>query len=201
MAEISEGSILKGPFWPERVRVLSAKTIGKHQLRIEAVGVNTNRFYNLVFSEEDIRKIEIQHEKPFTFTSDGESVFLYLEAHRIRNAFQFDPLYAVSVSQIDPLPHQIDAVYHYILQNPRIRFLLADDPGAGKTIMAGLLLKELKYRGLIERVLIVVPGHLKDQWLREMKEKFQENFGIIDRSTIKAEWGKNVFSEKNQVIT
>jgi len=200
MAEISEGSILKGPFWPERVRVLSAKTIGKHQLRIEAVGLNTNRFYNLVFSEEDIRKIEIQHEKPFTFTSDGESVFLYLEAHRIRNAFQFDPLYAVSVSQIDPLPHQIDAVYHYILQNPRIRFLLADDPGAGKTIMAGLLLKELKYRGLVERVLIVVPGHLKDQWLREMKEKFQENFGIIDRSTIKAEWGKNVFSEKNQVI-
>jgi|GEM_PF-2663233 len=85
--------------------------------------------------------------------------FLYLEACRVKNAFQFDPLYAISVSQIDPLPHQIDAVYHYILPNLDIRFLLADDHGAGKTIMAGLLFKELKYRGLIERALIVVPCH------------------------------------------
>jgi len=100
----------------------------------------------------------------------------------MRNAFQFDPLYAVNVSQVDPLPHQIEAVYYYILRNPRIRFLLADDPGAGKTIMAGLLLKELKYRGLVERVLIVAPGHLKDQWLREMHEKFQENFVKLEKT-------------------
>jgi superfamily II DNA or RNA helicase len=101
---------------------------------------------------------------------------------------------------IDPLPHQIDAVYHYILQNPRIRFLLADDPGAGKTITAGLLLKELKYRGLVDRTLIVGPGHLKDQWLREMKERFHENFSIIDRNVMTTEWGKNIFTERNQII-
>ena len=82
--------------------------------------------------------------------------------------------------EVDPLPHQIEAVYYYILKNPRLRFLLADDPGAGKTIMTGLLLKELKYRGLVQRTLICVPGHLKDQWLREMKERFNETFTVID---------------------
>jgi len=198
--QIQQGNILKGPFWPEKVRVSSVKNIGKNQLRIEAVGLETQRFYNPVLSEEDIKAIEIQEEKPFLFSADGESMFLYLESHRIRNAFQFDPLCAVNVSQIDPLPHQIEAVYHYIMQNPDIRFLLADDPGAGKTIMAGLLLKELKYRGLVEKVLIVVPGHLKDQWFREMHEKFQENFSIIDRNVMTAEWGKNVFIDRNQVI-
>jgi superfamily II DNA or RNA helicase len=86
------------------------------------------------------------------------------------------------------------------MANPKIRFLLADDPGAGKTIMTGLLLKELKYRGLIERILIVVPGHLKDQWLREMKEKFQETFDILDRARMNTSWGQNVFTTNHQVI-
>jgi len=198
--QIQEGNILKGPFWPEKVRVIYAKNSDNNQLITGAVGLETHRFYNRVLSEKDIKDIEIQEEKPFNFSADGESLFLYLESHRIRNAFQFDPLYAVSVSQIDPLPHQIEAVYNYIMQKPRIRFLLADDPGAGKTIMAGLLLKELKYRGLVQRTLIVVPGHLKDQWLREMKEKFQENFSIVDRNVMNAEWGKNVFTDRNQVI-
>src|SRR6266481_6607303 len=115
--------------------------------------------------------------------------------------YPFDPLYAVNVSQVDPLPHQIEAVYHYILRNPSIRFLLADDPGAGKTIMTGLLLKELKYRGLVQRVLICVPGHLKDQWLREMEERFSETFTVIDRSMMNATWGRNVWQEQTQVIT
>lgn len=200
MTQIQPGNILEGPFWPERVRVISAAEIGRNQIRIEAVGLESRRFYNPLFSEEDIKSIEILEEKPYLYLADGESLFLYLESHRIRNAFQFDPLYAVSVSKIDPLPHQIEAVYHYMMQNPRIRFLLADDPGAGKTIMAGLLLKELKYRGLVERTLIIVPGHLKCQWLREMKDRFQENFSIIDRNVMNTEWGKNVFTEKNQVI-
>ena len=198
--KFNQNDILESPFWPEKVRVISVKDIGKNHIKIEAVGLKTQRFYDSLFSEEDIRLINILEERPFAFSSDGESLFLYLESHRIRNAFQFDPLYAVSVSQIDPLPHQIEAVYNYMMKNPRIRFLLADDPGAGKTIMAGLLLKELKYRGLVERTLIVVPGHLKDQWLREMKERFQEHFSIVDRNVMNTEWGKNVFADKNQVI-
>ncbi|MCX7992067.1 MAG: helicase-related protein, partial [Fimbriimonadales bacterium] len=116
-------------------------------------------------------------------------------------AYLFDPLLAVNVSQIDPLPHQIEAVYHYILRQPDVRFLLADDPGAGKTIMAGLLIKELKYRGVAHRILLVVPGHLKFQWQREMKEKFGENFIVVDRSVQNAHWGRNVWLEQAQVIT
>lgn len=200
MKEIYPNNLLKGPFWPEEIKVLSVKTIGESKFKIEAVGVKTSNYYNSILSEDDTIFIEVLKEKPLLFSSDGELLFLYIESHRIRNAFQFDPLYAVNVSQIDPLPHQIEAVYHYIMQKSRIRFLLADDPGAGKTIMTGLLLKELKYRGLVERTLIVVPGHLKDQWLREMKEKFQENFSIVDRNTMNTEWGRNIFTDKNQVI-
>ncbi len=197
---LQPGNILKGPFWPENVRIISTRVIGENQIKIEAVGVETKRFYNPILSLEDIKSITIIEEKALQFTGDGEFLFLFLEAHRIRNAYQFDPLYAVNISQIAPLPHQIEAVYHYIMVNPKIRFLLADDPGSGKTIMAGLLLKELKYRGLVERTLIVVPGHLKDQWLREMKEKFQETFEIVDRARINASWGQNVFTSNNQII-
>lgn len=200
MNQIKPDNILRGSFWPEKVRVISVKPIGEGQIKIEAVGLETRAFYNPILSNEDIKTIEVIEEKPFQFTGDGESLFLYLESHRIRNAFQFDPLYAVNVSQIDPLPHQIEAVYHYVMPNPRIRFLLADDPGAGKTIMSGLLLKELKYRGLVERTLIVVPGHLKDQWLREMKEKFQENFTVVDGDVMSASWGQNLFTDRNQII-
>lgn len=198
--EINQGDILKSSFWPEKVRVLSSKSIGPDQLRIEAAGQETSRFYNPILSDIDLQEVEIIQDNELCFTAEGEALFLYFEASRIRNAFQFDPLYALNVSQINPLPHQIEAVYHYILQNPKIRFLIADDPGAGKTVMAGLLLKELKYRGLIERTLIVVPGHLKDQWLREMKEKFLENFSIVYRSTVNAHWGQNVFEDSNQLI-
>lgn len=88
-------------------------------------------------------------------------------------AYEFDPFHAVNISQIDPLPHQIDAVYDFVLKKPGVRFLLADDPGAGRTIVAGLVSKELKYRGITGKVLIVVPGHLKFQWRREMRERFR----------------------------
>jgi len=193
-------SILEGPFWPERVKVISSRAIGSN-LEIRAIGLRTERFYSRIFTESDlsrVRRVEISRKD---FTGNAEAFFLAVEAHRIRYAFQFDPLFAVNVSQIDPLPHQIDAVYNYILKHPRVRFLLADDPGAGKTIMAGLVLTELKQRGLVNRTLIVAPGHLSDQWLREMKEKFGENFRVIDRGMMDASWGQNVWQSENQAIT
>jgi len=109
------------------------------------------------------------------------------------------PQLAVSISQVDPLPHQIEAVYHYVLNSPRIRFLIADDPGAGKTIMAGLILKELQYRRLVRRTLIVAPGHLKYQWQREMKEKFGASFAVVDRGRMESAWGENVWEEREQL--
>lgn len=107
----------------------------------------------------------------------------------------------MNVSKVEPLPFQIEAVYGYILKLPHIKFLLADDPGAGKTIMAGLVIKELNLRGLARRILIVVPGHLKDQWRREMQERFKETFAVFDRETLNAFYGDNFLLRNNQVIT
>ena len=103
--------------------------------------------------------------------------------------------------RVDPLPHQLEAVYEYFLKLPRIRFLLADDPGAGKTIMAGLLLKELKARGLIKRTLIVTPANLSFQWQREMRDKFREQFEIIRGDVLRSNYGQNPWQERDQAVT
>ncbi|MDW8367695.1 MAG: SNF2-related protein, partial [Abditibacteriales bacterium] len=198
--DIRPDDLLQAPFWPEPVRVLTVQQVGNHT-RIEAVGTRTQQFYSRLLAQADLDEVHIVSTTAPEFSGNAEAFFLATEAHRIRFAYQFDPLFAVNISQVDPLPHQIEAVYHYLLRSPRIRFLLADDPGAGKTIMAGLLLKELKYRGLVRRVLIVVPGHLKDQWRREMKERFAETFTVVDRAVMDATWGRNVWQEQPQVIT
>ncbi|MCS7022802.1 MAG: helicase-related protein [Gemmataceae bacterium] len=192
--------VLQGPFWPEAVRVLNVRPVGSH-IQIDAVGTKTQQFYSRMLAQADIDEVRIISTITKKFSGNAEAFFLAVEAHRIRFAYQFDPLFAVSISQVDPLPHQIEAVYHHLLRSPRIRFLLADDPGAGKTIMAGLLLKELKYRGLVKRVLIVVPGHLKDQWRRELKERFAETFMVVDRAVMNATWGRNIWQEQSQLIT
>ncbi|MDW8002108.1 MAG: helicase-related protein [Deltaproteobacteria bacterium] len=197
---IKSGDLLQAPFWPEVVRVLSVHELGS-RIQIEAVGTKTQKFYSRIIASEDHNEINFFSPNLTEFSVNPEAFFLAIEAERIRLAYQFDPLLAINISQVDPLPHQIEAVYHYILRSSRIRFLLADDPGAGKTIMAGLLLKELKYRGLVRRVLIVVPGHLKDQWRREMKERFAETFTVVDRAVMNATWGRNIWLEQVQIIT
>ena len=199
--ELAPNTVLTGPFWNEPVRVLTVCDLGNGRVKIEAVGLQSQRFYPQILRPKELAQVQIGEGPVSDFTGDAEAAFLATEAARIRFAYQFDPHFAVNVSQIDPLPHQIEAVYHYILRNPRLRFLLADDPGAGKTIMAGLVLKELKYRGLVTRTLIVVPGHLKEQWQREMREKFGEHFPIVDRGIINAYWGRNVWAELPQAIT
>jgi SNF2 family DNA or RNA helicase len=122
-------------------------------------------------------------------------------ALRLGLAYEYDPYFSLSIARVDPLPHQLEAVYDYFLAMPRIRFLLADDPGAGKTIMAGLLLKELKIRGLVKRTLIITPASLSFQWQREMKEKFREQFEVIRSDVLRANYGMNPWQERNQVIT
>ncbi len=194
------GDLLEGGFWPEPVRVLTVEQVGS-RIKLEAVGARTRQFYSHILGPQDLERVRVSIEADRDFGGRGEAFFLAVEAHRIRYAHQFDPLLAVNISQVDPLPHQIEAVYHFILRNPRVRFLLADDPGAGKTIMAGLLLKEMKYRGLVRRTLIVMPGHLKDQWLREMKERFGESFTAVDRGVVTATWGRNIWQDQPQIIT
>ncbi|MCS7216763.1 MAG: SNF2-related protein [Candidatus Bipolaricaulota bacterium] len=183
------------------MRILQAEVRGE-LLRLVAVGAKSQRYYGECWlrPEEQEKLTPVLPAGP-TFSGQAEALFLGVEAHRIRLAHQFDPLHALHVSLIDPLPHQIDAVYFHMLPQARLRFLLADDPGAGKTIMAGLLLKELKYRGLVERVLLVVPGHLRDQWLRELREKFGESFLAVDRGLLRSAYGQNPWREFPQVLT
>jgi len=135
------------------------------------------------------------------FTAQARHVFLSLETKRYRYASLYDPLLAVNTSKVDPLPHQVEAVYGYILKLPRIRFLIADDPGAGKTIMAGLIIKELKLRHLAHRILILAPGHLKDQWRRELEDRFEETFISIDRGLLDALYGENPWHRETQILT
>ena len=130
-----------------------------------------------------MKPVQAQQSNLRPFAADPREVILALDAKRFQYAFMFDPLLAMSTSKVDPLPHQIEAVYGYLLKKPQIRFLLAHDPGAGKTIMAGLLVKELKLRGLVERVLVVVPGQLKEQWRWEMEDKFDEDFEVVGRES------------------
>jgi SNF2 family DNA or RNA helicase len=131
--------------------------------------------------------------------ADAEKLRLLVESARIRLAYAHDRQFAVSLSGIRTLPHQIEAVYQAMLPQPRLRFLLADDPGAGKTIMAGLLIKEMKLREAIERVLILCPAPLTIQWQDEMLRWFGESFDIIF-SAVDQQQLTNPWQRSSQVI-
>ena len=199
MPEIKPGHVVQGPRWPEPVEVKLAEDLGGY---VHLVGATTGsgEHVDQLIPRDELTQLQIARVEA-DFTAPPREVFLGLEARRYRFASLYDPLLAMNTSKVDPLPHQIEAVYGYVLRLPRIRFLIADDPGAGKTIMAGLILKELKLRHLARRILIVVPGHLKDQWRREMKERFEETFVVIDRGVMDALYGENVWQREMQIIT
>src|SRR5205823_5749155 len=133
--------------------------------------------------------------------ADPLDFFLLVEAARIRLAYSFDPFFAVSLSGVQALPHQLQAVYERMLPQARLRFLLADDPGAGKTIMAGLLLKELKLRGVINYVLILTPAPLTIQWQDELYSKFDETFEIVNSEMVGNQLAGNIWDRYRQCIT
>jgi len=199
MPEIKPGHTIQGPRWPEPVELKLVEDLGDY---IHLVGATTRsgEHVDQLLPREEMAQLQIARVEA-DFTASPREVFLALEARRYRFASLYDPLLAMHTSKVDPLPHQIEAVYGYVLRLPRIRFLIADDPGAGKTIMAGLVIKELKLRHLARRILIVVPGHLKDQWRREMKERFEESFVVIDRGVIDALYSENVWQREMQIIT
>jgi SNF2 family DNA or RNA helicase len=122
-------------------------------------------------------------ERPWAFDGNGDEFKLAVEAKRIDLAFLFDPMMAVHASNVDPLPHQITAVYESMLPRQPLRFVLADDPGAGKTIMAGLYIRELIMRADARRILIVAPGSLVEQWRDELFEKFGLEFHIFSKNS------------------
>lgn len=199
MKGLDKGSIIKGAYWPEPVEI---KLIEEADGYIHIMGVTTvsRSHIDQVIPHDEISKFTVVSIGT-TCSEEAWKVFLSLETKRYRFASLYDPLLAMNTSKVDPLPHQIEAVYGYITKLPRIRFLIADDPGAGKTIMAGLVIKELKLRNLVKRILLVVPGHLKDQWRRELSERFEEKFIVVDRGLLDALYGENLWLREKQIIT
>jgi superfamily II DNA or RNA helicase len=170
----------------------SVKVIGR--------GLQTGLTHDPVLTPEQLATLNVSADQE-PFDGDARLFRLGVEAHRLGLAYEYDPFFSLSIARVDPLPHQLEAVYDYFLRMPRIRFLLADDPGAGKTIMAGLLLKELKARGLIRRTLVVTPANLTFQWQRELSDKFREKFDVIRGDVLRANYGQNPWQERDQVIT
>jgi len=194
------GQILTGPQFSEPVRVETVRADGPGGWVLGVVGTKTERFRRVTLSAADLEQLAIQ-SAVLTFNGDANLLRLGLQAYALGIAFEFDPYFGLSISRVDPLPHQLEAVYDYLLKLAQVRFLLADDAGAGKTIMAGLLVRELKLRGLVERILVVCPANLAFQWQRELKEKFDEKFEVIKGADLRVQYGINQFLERTQVIT
>jgi SNF2 family DNA or RNA helicase len=199
VASLLPGAILRGPLLPEPVKVITVVPLGG-SYQVIGQGLETNQVHQPILTPYQLALLEASPEKE-PFDGDAHRFRLGVEAMRLGLAYEYDPLFSLSVARVDPLPHQLEAVYDYFLRLPRIRFLLADDPGAGKTIMAGLLIKELKIRGLIRRILIVVPANLSFQWQRELKDKFREHFEVIRGDVLRANYGANPWQDRSQVIT
>lgn len=196
---IRPGMMVSGSLIPEPIEVLAVVPMGS-SLKVIGRGTKTGLTHDPIFSAEQLARLTVSAEQE-PFDGDAALFRLGVEAHRLGLAYEYDPYFSLSIARVDPLPHQLEAVYDYFLKLPRIRFLLADDPGAGKTIMAGLLLKELKARGLVRRTLIVTPANLTFQWQRELKDKFRENFEIVRGDVLRANYGQNPWQEKSQVVT
>src|SRR2546428_13097973 len=182
--EIKPGAVIKGPKWPEPLEVKVFEELGDY-VRVVGSTIHSRQHVDQLIGKDEISQIEISAIN-LDFGADPVQTFLSLETLRYRFASLYDPLLAMNTSKVDPLPHQIDAVYGYILRLPRIRFLIADDPGAGKTIMAGLILQEHKHRNPCKTILIVFPGHPNDQWSPELKNRIEENFAAGGRGILYA---------------
>jgi superfamily II DNA or RNA helicase len=154
----------------------------------------------ILYRHDEARLAIVDQGRPWSFDGDSALFRLVAEAHRIRLAHLFDPVLAVHTSLVDPLPHQITAVYEAMLPRQPLRFLLADDPGAGKTIMAGLLIKELIARGDLKHCLVICPGSLAEQWQDEMHRRFHLPFEILTNDKLEAAHTGNWFLENDLAI-
>jgi superfamily II DNA or RNA helicase len=182
------------------MRVETVQPNGPASWVVGLVGTQSERFRKVTLTAEQLEHLTILDAR-HSFDGDGRLLRLGLQAYALGIAYEFDPYFGLSISRVDPLPHQLEAVYDYLLKLARVRFLLADDAGAGKTIMSGLLIRELELRGLAERVLIVCPSNLAFQWQRELKEKFDTKFLVMKGQDIRDQFGVNQWLERNRVIT
>ncbi|WP_339749405.1 DEAD/DEAH box helicase, partial [uncultured Rubinisphaera sp.] len=199
ITQLKPGSIVTAPTLPEPIEVLRTTPMGA-SLKVIGRGRKSGIAYDTVLNPVQLSQLIVSAERE-PFNGNARMFRLGVEANRLGLAYEYDPFFSLSIARVDPLPHQLEAVYSYFLKLPRIRFLLADDPGAGKTIMAGLLIKELKARGLARRILIVCPANLTFQWQREMADKFRENFKVIRGTVLRENYGHNPWQDCDQAVT
>jgi superfamily II DNA or RNA helicase len=200
LEDLTPGTSVQGILPDALVLVVQTQWFGSEALELtykDSAGRVANQ---LLYRHDEPRLAIAQAGKPWSFDGDGAMFRLVSEAHRIRLAHLFDPVLAVHSSVVEPLPHQITAVYEAMLPRQPLRFLLADDPGAGKTIMAGLLIKELVARGDLQRCLIVCPGSLAEQWQDELYRRFHLPFEILTNDKLEAARTGNWFLENHLVI-
>jgi superfamily II DNA or RNA helicase len=200
LEELQAGAHIRGLAATGTARIVHIEWFGDQAAKVtyeDAAGAVGNR---LVYRNEEPTLEVAAAGRPWSFDGDGGLLRLVSEAYRFRLAHLFDPYLAVHTSRIEPLPHQITAVYEEMLPRQPLRFLLADDPGAGKTIMAGLFIKELMIRGDVERCLVVAPGSLVEQWQDELYEKCGLPFDILTRDQVEAAGTGNPFAERNLLI-
>jgi len=182
------------------VTVVSVAWHGSDALTLVYRGPDGRVADEILYRHDEPRLAVVEAGRPWSFDGDGALFRLVSEAHRIRLAHLFDPVLAVHTSLVEPLPHQISAVYEAMLPRQPLRFLLADDPGAGKTIMAGLLIKELIARGDLKRCLVVCPGSLVEQWQDELSRRFHLPFEILTNDKLEAARTGNWFLENDLAI-
>ncbi|MEA3640627.1 MAG: helicase-related protein [Lamprobacter sp.] len=197
---IKKGAQIRGILNDEIVRIVQVEPIGDHALTAYYKDSQGRLGEQMLFRTDEARLELAQAGRAWAFDADGAAFKLGLEAYRISQAALFDPMMAVHASNVEPLPHQIAAVYEAMLPKQPLRFVLADDPGAGKTIMAGLLIRELLMRADARRILIVAPGGLTEQWQDELLEKFGLHFEVFSREKQEQCASGNVFDEQDRLI-
>ncbi len=199
LEDLIRGKLLRGLLPSGAVTIVDVKSYGDSAVELTYKDALGQLGTELLFRDDEARLEVLEPGQTWNFDADGALFRLASEARRIQLAHLFDPYLAVHTSRVDPLPHQITAVYESMLPRQPLRFLLADDPGAGKTIMAGLLIRELRIRGDLSRCLIVAPGNLVEQWQEELAGRFDLSFEILTNAGIEAAYS-NVFQEKSLLI-
>jgi SNF2 family DNA or RNA helicase len=200
LEEIVVGSNVIGLSGKGAVTIISVKWHGNSVLEV-VFKDSAGQLGEQMLYREDEASLGIQESGlPWSFDADANLLRLTSEAYRIHLAHLFDPYLAVHTSDVEPLPHQIYAVYQEMLGRLPLRYILADDPGAGKTIMTGLFIKELIARGDLKRCLIVSPGNLAEQWQEELFRKFHLRFEILTNDRIESAVTGNIFTEINCCI-
>ncbi|WP_369424491.1 SNF2-related protein, partial [Methanothrix sp.] len=185
LEDIRPNISLRGVLPDSTVTVVSVRWHGPNALSV-IYRTPSGRVAEEILYRDDEQRLEPAERHQWSFGGDGKLFRLVSEAYRIIMAHLFDPLLAVHTSLVEPLPHQISAVYEIMLPRQPLRFLLADDPGAGKTIMAGLLIKEMMLREDLHRCLIVCPGSLAEQWQDELYQRFHLHFEILTNDKLEA---------------